>query len=93
MSDHFHAHMDRAIFKLGLEVEATSAYILVATLVEQSIRPSIDEIKLRWTTSEEDLEKALTILLEKRILTVSKGPDDLDIYTPNPASLWRWSKS
>lgn len=89
MIEHFHAHMDRNIFKLDLPIEATSAYILVASLVEQNIRPSLEEIKTRWTKSESELDQALTELLRRNILKISTVPDGTLYYT-NPSSLWRW---
>ena len=45
MTEHFHAVMDRSIFKLDLPIETTSAYILIASLLEQSVRPTLEEIR------------------------------------------------
>ncbi|MBW1709110.1 MAG: hypothetical protein JRG97_09675 [Deltaproteobacteria bacterium] len=89
MSEHFHAHMDRNIFKLNLPVEVTSAYILVASLVEQNIRPSMEEIKSRWTKSEGELDQVLGELAKRNIIKISNVPEDT-LYYPNPSSLWRW---
>ena len=71
MSEHFHAHMDRNIFKMNLSVEVTSAYILVASLMEQNIRPSLEEIRQRWTKSEAELDQALAELVRRNILKTS----------------------
>jgi len=81
--------MDRNIFKLNLPVEVTSAYILVASLVEQNIRPSLEEIKNRWTKSEEELDQALAELVKRNILKASEAKET-NLYYPNPSSLWRW---
>lgn len=90
MSDHFHAHMDQNIFKLEMSVEATSAYILVVSIMEQNIRPAMDEITLRWTKSAEELDQALTELEERKVVVSMTAPDGVLIYNPNPSSLWRW---
>ena len=89
MSDHFHPTMDRNIFKLNLPTEATSAYILVASLMEQNVRPTLDEIRSRWTTSDSDLDYALRELIHRRILKVSTSTDESPVYFPNPSNLWR----
>jgi hypothetical protein len=81
--------MDRNIFKLNLPTEATSAYILVASLMEQDVRPTLDEIQSRWTTSDSDLDDALRELIRRRILKVSTSTDESPVYFPNPSNLWR----
>jgi hypothetical protein len=81
--------MDRNIFKLNLPTEATSAYILVASLMEQDVRPTLDEIRSRWTTSDSDLDDALRELIRRRILKVSTSTDESPVYFPNPSNLWR----
>jgi hypothetical protein len=81
--------MDRNIFKLNLPTEATSAYILVASLMEQDVRPTLDEIRSRWTTSDSDLDDALRELIHRRILKVSTSTDESPVYFPNPSNLWR----
>lgn len=89
MSDHFHVTMDRNIFKLNLPTEATSVYILVASLMEQNVRPTLDEIRGRWTTSDSDLDDALRELIHRRILKVSTSTDESPTYFLNPSNLWR----
>ncbi len=89
MSDHFHITMDRKIFKLDLPVEVTSAYILVVSIMELNVRPTLEEIRGRWTKSESDLDEALRELIRRRILKVSAAPDNTPVYFANPSDLWR----
>ena len=89
MPDHFHAHMDRNIFKLNLPVETTSAYILVASMIEQSLQPSLEEIRNRWTQSDATLDEALAELIHLRILKPVNTPAGVLTYQTNPSSLWR----
>lgn len=88
-SEHYHVHMDRDIFKLNLPVMVTSAYILIAALSEQNIRPSLDEIRSRWTKSDEDLKASLDELVRRNIARRQNAPDGTPLYLPNPSSLWR----
>ncbi len=81
--------MDRNIFKMNLSVEVTSAYILVASLMEQNIRPSLEEIRQRWTKSEAELDQALAELVRRNILKTS-NIQKTDLYYLNPSSLWHW---
>ena len=89
MSEHFHAVMDRSIFKLDLPVETTSAYILIASLLEQSVRPTLEEIRQRWTRSNEDLDEALSQLIHLRIVNPQNAADGTPLYYTNPSSVWR----
>ena len=89
MTEHFHASMDREIFKLGLSVEATSAYILVTSLVGENTRPSIEALQAKWTGSNQDLDQALAELTGRNVIQPRKGPEGEDLYYPNPSSLWR----
>ena len=88
-TEHFHAHMDRRIFDLDLSVEATSAYIVVTSLLEQNQRPSLEAIRTRWTKSDSELNQVLNGLVDRRILRLATGSDGRNLYYPNPASLWK----
>jgi DNA-binding IscR family transcriptional regulator len=81
--------MDRQIFNMGLTVEATSAYIVITSLLGDNQRPSLDMIKNRWTLSDETLDRALAELTDRNVLQSRSGPDGMDLYYPTPASLWR----
>ena len=82
MTEHFHITMDRNIFNLGLSTEVTSAYILVTSL-------SLEEIRGRWTASDDDLDDALRELIHRRILKVLTEQKETPVYYPNPSNLWR----
>ena len=88
MVEHFHCTMDRQIFNMNLSVEATSAYIIVASLTGDNVRPSHEYIKARWTSTPESLETALHELIGRRILEPQTDPKGESIYYPAPASLW-----
>lgn len=87
--EHFHVQMDRKIFELDLPVTQTSAYILIASLMEQNIRPSINEITSRWTGSAQDLSAALDALAGRNIIKRTSNYDKTEVYLANPSSLWR----
>lgn len=87
--EHYHVQMDRDIFKLNLPVVVTSAYILVASLNEQNIRPSLEEIRNRWTKSDNELQEALDELVRRNIIKNTDAPDGTSLYYANPSSLWR----
>jgi len=57
--------------------------------MEQDVRPTLDEIRSRWTTSDSDLDDALRELIRRRILKVSTSTDESPVYFPNPSNLWR----
>ncbi|MFH1138771.1 MAG: hypothetical protein V1816_22060 [Pseudomonadota bacterium] len=89
MVEHFHSAMDRQIFNMKLSVEATSAYIIVTSLTGDNLRPSLDFIAARWTTTPEALAAALNELVERRILEPGVGSQGEPLYYPTPSSLWR----
>lgn len=81
--------MDRQIFNLKLSVEATSAYIVVTSIVNENQPPTLSAVQGRWTISFEALDRALVELMERSIIQKRSGPDGEVMYFPNPASLWR----
>jgi len=89
MTEHFHSTMDRNIFNLGLSTEETSAYILITSLMEQNVRPTLEEIRSRWTVTDAELDDALRELIHRRILKVQTEQKDTPVYYPNPSNLWR----
>ena len=89
MTEHVHHTMDRNIFNLKLSVEATSAYILITSLMGENVRPSMELIQGRWTTTDEELEQALTELINRNIVSKREGLNQEELYYPNPSSLWR----
>lgn len=90
MSEHFHAVMDRNIFKLKeLSMEATSAYIIIASVVGENAAPSLDIIRARWNASEEKLDLALKELSDRNVIVYRSGPAGEPLYYPKPSSFWR----
>jgi hypothetical protein len=81
--------MDTQIFNLNLSVFATSAYILICSLVGEGILPTAEAINRRWNASDEELQSALSELQIWRVLEKRTGPDEQTAFSPNPASIWR----
>jgi hypothetical protein len=61
-------HMDRAIFDFQLSMEATSAYIVVCSLLDDGLFPTISLVRARWNGSEPSLQKALQELMECNVV-------------------------
>lgn len=81
--------MDTQIFNQGLSVHATSAYIIIASLQTDGMRPSLLAIRNRWNAGPEHLEEALAELKAYNIVERHRGTEDSGpIYIVNPASLW-----
>lgn len=89
MSEHFHTSMDRKIFNLELSVEATSAYIVVTSILSENARPDLESIRNRWIKSDEELDQALGELVGRQVLQVQSSPQGETLYYPKPSSLWR----
>jgi len=83
-------HMDRAIFDLKVSIEATSAYILICSLMDEGHPPALAKIRSLWNGDEDSLQSAISELMARQVLT-SEGklvPD-----TPiavNPPDKWLW---
>jgi hypothetical protein len=75
--------MDTQIFNQNLSVLATSAYILIAAVQGDGLRPDLEAIRARWNAREDELEKALAELRALNIVERHPGP----VYIVNPASL------
>ena len=91
MVEHFHCAMDRQIFNMQLSIEATSAYIVVASLTGENLRPTLEYIQARWTSTPEALEAALNELMGRHILEQVVGSHGEPLYYPAPSSLLRSS--
>jgi hypothetical protein len=81
--------MDTQIFNLKLSMLATSAYILICSLVSEGLLASEEAISARWNDSDENLQSSLTELQLWRVIEKRIGPDDKTTWAPNPASIWR----
>ncbi|MDR0354485.1 MAG: hypothetical protein LBJ64_01935 [Deltaproteobacteria bacterium] len=81
--------MDTQIFNLNLSVYASSAYIVVCSLVGDGVQATLEAIRTRWNADEAELQKALKELGRWQVLECNKNLEGQSIYAPNPASLWR----
>ncbi|KXS55981.1 MAG: hypothetical protein AMR96_05205 [Candidatus Adiutrix intracellularis] len=77
--------MDTHIFNQNLSVLATSAYILIAAVQSDGLKPDLETIRARWNVREDELEMALAELRALNIIERHPGP----VYIVNPASLWK----
>ncbi|MDR1487654.1 MAG: hypothetical protein LBT62_06675 [Deltaproteobacteria bacterium] len=80
--------MDPQIFNLRLNVNTTSAYIVLCSLQEDGVSPSRQAVEDRWLGQPDDLRAAFNELLAWRIIEIRSDKDGNDVYIVNPASLW-----
>jgi hypothetical protein len=75
-------HMDRAIFDLQLSMEATSAYIVVCSLLDEGLFPTLTLVRARWNGSEQSLRKALRELMQHHVVN-----DDATVFDGEPLAI------
>lgn len=81
--------MDTQIFNQGLSVMATSAYIIIAALMGDGARATMEAITGRWNAEAAELDAALGELAVRNIIERHPGLSGSDpVYIVNPASLW-----
>jgi hypothetical protein len=80
--------MDTQIFNQGLSVMAVSAYILIAALLADGVRPERPAISARWNATPGELDQALAELRVLNIVEPHPGPEGVEVWLVNPASLW-----
>ena len=81
--------MDTQIFNLGLSVYASSAYIVVCSIVSDGLAATSDKISARWMGEPERLEAAIEERLAWQVIEPGVAPSGERLFAPNPASLWR----
>ncbi|MDR1922418.1 MAG: hypothetical protein LBS31_11875 [Candidatus Adiutrix sp.] len=82
--------MDTQIFNQDLSVLAASAYIIIAALMGDGVKPNLQALQARWNAEYSALDDALTELAALNIIEKRPGPGGADpIYIVNPASMWR----
>jgi hypothetical protein len=81
--------MDTRIFNQGLSVPAISAYIIIAALQAEGLRPDLGAVNARWNATAEELDQALAELRALNIVERHPGPAGPgSVWLVNPASLW-----
>jgi len=81
--------MDTQIFNQNLSVPAISAYIVIASLQAEGIKPEAGAVSARWNAKAADLDEALAELKALNVIERHPGPGGRDpIWLVNPASLW-----
>ena len=81
--------MNQQIFHIGLEMETVSLYLLCCGLIDAGLAASLDRIKERWNSSEQELEKCLQELIEKRILQKDTFESEGDVFIVTQPHEWR----
>jgi hypothetical protein len=81
--------MDRKIFTLNLSVAATSAYILVCSLVDGGAPATVESLGPFWNGPRQELPSALTELRSRGIIEEILDERLVRRYLPNPAEFWR----
>ncbi|MDR2443150.1 MAG: hypothetical protein LBE31_06475 [Deltaproteobacteria bacterium] len=81
--------MDTQIFNLNLSVFASSAYIVICSLVGDGMPATLENLLSRWMGKAEQLEEALKELAAWRVIEAAAGPAEVIHFAPNPASIWR----
>jgi hypothetical protein len=61
-------HMDRAIFRTGASVPATSLYILICSLLDEGRLPTMDRVRELWTGPEDALSQSVDELISRGVL-------------------------
>jgi hypothetical protein len=80
--------MSREVFKRGLSVEATSAYILICTLAESGTPVTIESAGSFWNDTPEALARALEKLKRHRIIYEELDSNQMRQLLINPPDLW-----
>ncbi len=83
-------HMDRAIFELKIGVEATSAYILICSLMDEGHSPTLKLMRSLWNGNEASLQAAVIELMERRVLQPEKELAEDSSVVVNSADKWKW---
>jgi hypothetical protein len=81
--------MDREIFHLEISTEATSLYILICSLLDEGVTPTLNRIRSRWNGSEAELSRAIDDLIHNRVLEGPTSAINEAFFKLNPKDLWR----
>ena len=83
--------MDTYIFSMKIDVASTSAYITIASLLDEGAKADLSTIKSRWPDDYKSLDKALAELLSFKIVN-KYGTEEEPVFTLNPPAQWRFYK-
>jgi hypothetical protein len=83
-------HMDRAIFDLKVSIEATSAYILICSLMDEGHPPALVTIRSLWNGNEGSLQAAINELMARQVLQPCRELTPDTPVAANPADKWQW---
>ncbi|WP_028324595.1 hypothetical protein [Desulfatirhabdium butyrativorans] len=81
--------MDQRIFKMGLDTEAVSLYLLCCSLVDESLHISNKYIGERWTGNAEQLSKSIHTLIQRNILRQVMTDGKTTVYMLLDPDGWR----
>jgi hypothetical protein len=81
--------MDQKIFALDLTVEATSAYILICSLVDSGAPVTVESLGAFWNAPREALAAALEELKGRGIIQEILDERLMRRYLPNPPDFWQ----
>jgi replication initiation and membrane attachment protein DnaB len=81
--------MDQRIFKMGLDTEAVSLYLLCCSLVDESLHISSKHIGERWTGNAEQLSTSMHTLIQRNILRQVMTDGKTTVYTLLDPDGWR----
>jgi hypothetical protein len=82
--------MNREIFNLNLEVEATSLYLLCCGIADTGEPIAFRDLLAVWNESRDSLEKNIDLLEKLQILAVHKASErENETYTLLPAEKWK----
>jgi hypothetical protein len=83
-------HMDRAIFDLKISMEATSAYILICSLMDEGRSPALVTVQSLWNGDDASLQAALDELMARQVLKPWRELTPDTQVTINPPDKWQW---
>jgi hypothetical protein len=82
-------HMDRAIFDLHLSMEATSAYIVICSLLDEGLFPILSLVRARWNGNEQSLRNALHDLMQHNVVNTDPTVFDGEPLVIRSREKWR----
>jgi hypothetical protein len=85
---HTHSYMDRTIFLVNASTLATSLYILVCSLLDDNLQPTLARIRGSWNGTEQDLTTAADELVKRGILAPVDFLQEENRWWVVPSTRW-----